>query len=292
MIRLGTDAICWHSRFAAGEVTFEDMMAESAELGVSFIQANLHYLGDGSDDERLVALAGELGLTIHASGSPLGRRYHGGSVETAVEVARAELARAKRIGSPEVMFHSGVYLPETAGRPDEEAAELEHLGAVLDQVAAEAEATGVIAVYENASDFRTDVLDELIGSRHSPWLGMFLDLNNAYNVFQDAAELIRRLGPYSSIGHVKDLALESIWTEDEYHRRALKLAFKYPGEGIADLPLLLDTLTETIGERDFLLSIEGLDSHAGVDDQRRRLGRSLELLGALLGERAEPLSAG
>jgi sugar phosphate isomerase/epimerase len=292
VITLGVDAICWHSRFAAGEVTFEEVLTESAELGVSFVQANLHYLGDGSDDDRLAALAGELGLIIHASGSALGRRYHGGSVEAAVAAARSELARAKNVGSPEVMFHSGVYLPETAGRPDEERAELEHLGAVLDLVAAEAEAAGVVAVLENASDFRTDVLDELIGARHSDWFGMFLDLNNAYNVFEDAPELIRRLGPYSSIGHVKDFALESLWTEDEYHRRAFQLAFRYPGEGIADLPLLLGTLMETIGERDFLLSIEGLDSHAGVDDQRQRLGASLELLADLLGEKGEQLSAG
>ena len=78
--------------------------------------------------------------------------------------------------------------------------------------------------------------------------------------------------------HVKDVVFRSLPTDDGYHRRGFKVLYRYPGEGVADLPALMAGLRAGVGARDFYLTIEGLDNRADVDDQRSRLEASLELL--------------
>ena len=56
------------------------------------------------------------------------------------------------------------------------------------------------------------------------------------------------------------------------------MLWRYPGEGAADLPALLDALAEGLSGRELHLSVEGLDNAAGVADQVDRLRASLALL--------------
>jgi sugar phosphate isomerase/epimerase len=80
---------------------------------------------------------------------------------------------------------------------------------------------------------------------------------------------------------VKDHVFDSIPTDDGYHRRGFEVLYRYPGEGVADLPGLIAALRRGIGERPFHLTVEGLDNRAHVADQRERLAPSLALLGQL-----------
>ena len=82
-------------------------------------------------------------------------------------------------------------------------------------------------------------------------------------------------------GTSRTTCFESIPTDDGYHRRGFKVLYRYPGEGVADLPALMAALRAGIGGRDFYLTIEGLDNRADVDDQRSRLEQSLALLRSL-----------
>ena len=90
--------------------------------------------------------------------------------------------------------------------------------------------------------------------------------------------IVERLAPLAYAGHVKDYVFRSIPTDDGYHRRGFEVLYRYPGEGVADLPSLVDTLRRGVGERIFFLTIEGLDNRADVADQRERLDPSLARL--------------
>ena len=109
---------------------------------------------------------------------------------------------------------------------------------------------------------------------------VFLDLINPVSALEDPEPVVRALAPLAVAGHVKDYALESIWTEGRYHRRGFNVLWRYPGEGVADLRALLDAL----GGRDLRLSVEGLDNRADVRDQVERLRRSLTLVRTLSAE--------
>ena len=80
---------------------------------------------------------------------------------------------------------------------------------------------------------------------------------------------------------MKDYVFESIPTDDGYHRRGFAVMYRYPGEGVADLPTLMSTLRNGLEDRDFYLTVEGLDNRAGVSDQLARLAPSLALLRSL-----------
>ena len=90
--------------------------------------------------------------------------------------------------------------------------------------------------------------------------------------------VVERLAPLAHAGHVKDYVFRSIPTDDGYHRRGFEVLYRYPGEGVADLPSLLEALRRGVGERIFFLTVEGLDNRADVADQRARLGPSLARL--------------
>jgi hypothetical protein len=79
------------------------------------------------------------------------------------------------------------------------------------------------------------------------------------------------MAPHARAGHIKDYAFRSILCEDGHHRYGFEVLFAYPGEGVADLPRLVAVLKSGVRERDFQLTIEGLVSRAGVDDQVERL---------------------
>ena len=93
--------------------------------------------------------------------------------------------------------------------------------------------------------------------------------------------MVAALAPLARAGHVKDYVFESIPTDDGYHRRGFAVRYRYPGEGVADLRALIGALRDGLGDRDFHLSVEGLDNYADRDDQRERLGASLDLLRSL-----------
>jgi sugar phosphate isomerase/epimerase len=282
MIHLGVDTLCWHLRLERGAVTLEHVLDQAAGLGADFVQVNLHHLRDREIEElrTLATRAKELGLRLLASGDFLGEGRNGDAPAVGIGRVHVWLERAVALGSPVLRVVSGFYRAELAGRPDLIEAERRYVVSVLRGARPAADAAGVALLLENHSDFTVDEYRSLVADA-SGSTGVFLDLINPIAALDDPVPVVRALAPLARAGHVKDYVFESIPTDDGYHRRGFAVRYRYPGEGVADLPLLMATLQEGLGGRDFHLSVEGLDNHADVDDQRERLAPALALLRSL-----------
>ena len=291
MIRLGVDTLCWHLRLEHGAITLEDVLAEAADLRAEFVQLNLHHARD-RDLEGLGALArraAEVNLPLLASGDFLGDARHGDEPSVGVERVERWLERAAAIGSPVLRVASGFYRAELFGRPDLIEAERRYVVTVLRAASGAAAEAGIAVLLENHSDFTAaeyrSIVDEIGDAA-----GVFLDLINPIAALDDPLPVVVSLAPLARAGHVKDVLFRSLPTDDGYHRRGFEVLYRYPGEGVADLPALVGALRRGLGDRDFYLSVEGLDNRADVDDQRERLGPSLELLRKLTAPRPAPSS--
>jgi sugar phosphate isomerase/epimerase len=283
-LALGVDTLCWHARLEAGELSLDELLGEARETGASFVQLNLHH-ARALDDSALAGYASRAegeGLRLLASGDFLGSAAKGASVGEASERVNRWVDRAKVIGSPILRVASGFYRAELAGRPDLIAAEANHVVAVLAASLDYAAAAGVRPLLENHSDFTAAEYLAIVDRLGRDRVGVFLDLINPISSLEDPAPVVRRLAPLAAAGHVKDYALASDFVADGYHRRGFAVRWCYPGEGVADLGVLLDAvLSEAEGE--LLLSVEGLDNSAGVADQVERLRASLRLLEGIIG---------
>jgi sugar phosphate isomerase/epimerase len=284
MIHLGVDTLCWHLRLEHGAVTLEDVLEQAAGLGSDFVQVNLHHVRDREVRElrRLAARADEIGLRLLVSGDFLGEGRNGDPPAVGIGRVHAWLERAVALGSPVLRVVSGFYRAELMGRPELIEAERRYVVSVLRGALPAVDAAGVALLLENHSDFTVDEYRSLVTEAGGS-TGVFLDLINPIAALDDPVPVVRALAPLAPAGHVKDYLFESIPTDDGYHRRGFAVRYRYPGEGVADLPLLMASLREGLGGRDFHLSVEGLDNHADVDDQRQRLAPALTLLRSLAG---------
>jgi sugar phosphate isomerase/epimerase len=284
MIHLGVDTLCWHLRLEHGAVTLEDVLEQAATLEAEFVQLNLHHARSRELDElhALHARADELGLSLLASGDFLGASRNGDSPEVGIGRVREWLERAIALGSPILRVVSGFYRAELMGKPELIESERRYVVSVLRGALSAADASGVALLLENHSDFTVDEYRSLVAEAGGS-TGVFLDLINPIAALDDPVPVVRALAPLARAGHVKDFVFESIPTDDGYHRRGFAVRYRYPGEGVADLSLLMTALREGLGNRDFHLSVEGLDNYSHVDDQRERLTPALGLLRSLVG---------
>jgi sugar phosphate isomerase/epimerase len=283
-IRLGVDTLCWHLGLERGEISVEEVLDEAAGLGAECVQVNLHHVRARDLDglRALVERARPAGLRLLASGDFLGEARNGDEPSVGIGRVDAWLERAVALGSPILRVVSGFYRAELAGSPALIEAERRYVVAVLRASLPAAEGAGVALLLENHSDFTVDeyrsIVEEVGGS-----VGVFLDLVNPVAALDDPVPVVRALAPFARAGHVKDYLFRSIPTDDGYHRRGFEVLYRYPGEGVADLPALVGALAEGVGGREYFLTIEGLDNHAGIADQRERLEPSLALLRRLIG---------
>ena len=284
-IHLGVDTLCWHLPLESGRVTIDDVLEQAAALGVGHVQMNLHHVRACSTDD-LAALAGRaaaLGLTILASGDFIGSATRGDPVETGIKRVEGWLEGASALGSRVLRLASGFYRAELAGRADLIDAERAHVTAVLKASLPLAERRGVALLLENHSDFSADEYARIVGDVDDARFGVFLDLINPISALEDPVPVVDRLAPLALAGHVKDYVFESIPTDDGYHRRGFSILWRYPGEGVAPLGEIVEALRRRVDGEEFVLTVEGLDNRADVDDQRERLERSLRHLRGLLG---------
>jgi sugar phosphate isomerase/epimerase len=283
MIRLGVDTLCWHLRLEQGAVTVEDVLEQAVELGADFVQVNLHHVRgrELGQLDAIAARADELGLRLLASGDFLGAGRNGDAPSVGIDRVHGWLERAAALRSPILRVVSGFYRAELMGRPDLIEAERGYVVSVLQGALAAADAAGIALLLENHSDFTVDEYRSLVAEAGGS-TGVFLDLINPIAALDEPVPVVRALAPLARAGHVKDYEFESIPTDDGYHRRGFSVRYRYPGEGVADLPLLVGTLRDGLQGRDFDLSVEGLDNRADVDDQRERLAPALALLRGLV----------
>jgi sugar phosphate isomerase/epimerase len=246
---------------------------------------NLHHVRRRSPGEleTLARQAYALGLRLLASGDFLGQARAGDEPEVGAQRIAGWLERASALGSPLLRVVSGFYRAELAGHPELIEAERRYVIDVLRRAVPGAQAAGVVLLLENHSDFSAAEYVAIVDELGGDCVGVFLDLINPIAALEDPVPVIERLAPFAQAGHVKDYVFRSIQTDDGYHRRGFEVLYRYPGEGVADLPALTSALQRALGSQEFFLTVEGLDNRAGVDDQRRRLGPSLALLRQLLG---------
>jgi sugar phosphate isomerase/epimerase len=279
-IRLGVDTLCWHLRLETGSISPSEVFEEAADIGAESIQVNLHHVRalELEELERLAERGRALGLTLLASGDFLGRGREGDEPSVGIGRIEAWLERARALGSPLLRVVSGFYRADLAGHPDLIEAERSYVCAVLRGAAPAAEDAGIVLLLENHSDFTASEYEGIVAEVGSERVGVFLDLINPVAALENPVAVVERLAPLAHAGHVKDYVFRSLPTDDGYHRRGFEVLYRYPGEGVADLPGLLDALRRGVGERTFFLTVEGLDNRADVADQRARLGPSLARL--------------
>lgn len=283
-IVLGVDTLCWHLRLECDDIALAEVIDEAAALGCGCIQVNLHH-ARALEADALTTLGErcrELRMAPLASGDFLGEGRSGDSPEIGLGRVRRWLERTVALGSPLLRVVSGFYRAELGGRPDLIEVERRYVVEVLRRAAPEAQAAGVTLLLENHSDFTADEYVSIVEEVGRGRVGVFLDLVNPVASLDPPVPVVERLAPLARAGHVKDYVSQSIPTEDGYHRRGFEVLYRYPGEGVADLPALVAALRRGIGDRQFFLTVEGLDNRADVRDQAERLGRSLTLLRELI----------
>lgn len=279
-VSVGVDTLCWHLRLERGRITVEDVLEDADAVGATCVQVNLHHVR-GLRPKQLETLGErgrELGLQLLASGDFLGCGRNGDDPALGIGRIEAWLEGARALGSPLLRVVSGFYRADLAGRPDLIEAERDYVCAVLRGAVSAAQAAGVQLLLENHSDFTVSEYKEIVAEVASANVGVFLDLINPVAALEDPVAVVERLAPLAHAGHVKDYVFRSLPTDDGYHRRGFEVLYRYPGEGVADLPKLLAALRAGIGERVFFLTVEGLDNRFDVADQRERLAPSLALL--------------
>jgi sugar phosphate isomerase/epimerase len=279
-LTLGVDTLCWHLRIEGHDLSLEEVLIEAQEAGAEYVQLCLHHVRDRStaDLGALARRASDLGLRLLASGDQLGGARHGDDPAVGTDRARAWLERAVAVGSPILRVCSGFYRAELAGRPGAIDAERAWMVAALGGAVSDATAAGVVLAVENHSDFTAEEYITMLAELDDERVRVFLDLINPISAFEDPEPVVRRLAPMAVAGHVKDYELVSIPTDDAYHRRGFSVMWRYPGEGVADIPALIAALATGLGGRELPISVEGLDSRADVRDQFDRVTRSLALL--------------
>jgi sugar phosphate isomerase/epimerase len=282
-VALGIDTLCYHCRLESGDISLEQVLTEAAELGSAFVQLNAYHVRsrDRAQLDELRRFAESLGLGLTLAGDVIGLARRGDTVEAGAQRIATRLELAQTLGSPYVRMSSGFYRAELWRESDTIAAELRYVIDALN-LAADRNETGLGILLENHSDFTPDEYVQIVTEVGPDRVGVFLDMINPVSVFSEPLPVVERLFPWAPAGHVKDFRLESSYVEDRFHRRGFSVNWCYPGEGVADIPSLMGVLTSAERAGKFLLSIEGLDNHADVADQRPRLSASFALLRSLL----------
>jgi sugar phosphate isomerase/epimerase len=285
VIKIAVDTICYHMPLEAGRITIDEIVDQTAQVGADALQLDLHEVrAFGLDDlARLRQRVEDKGVVMTAHGGEIGSPRKGLTPDDAVGRIKTWLERAHVLGSPILRFHSGFYRSDIDGSAEAIEAERQYMMATLRAVSPIAAGYGIRLAVENTSDFVAGEFLSIFDEVQLPNVGIYLDITNPLVIYDEPVAAISRMAPLAIGGDVKDFALESIWTEDNFHRRGFKVLFRYPGEGVTPIPLLIGTLQKAIGDRDFMLGIEGLDSWPDVIDQPERLTRSISYLRSVIG---------
>lgn len=260
-MKVGIDSYCYHRFF--GEVygnqtppdrrmNYEDFLRRAADLkvdGVSletcfFDSLDAAYLG------RLRELLEEGHLEpVVAWGHPKG--FEGGKKPEAMEELKQMFGVCHALGA-NVMRVVGSSLDY---RNDPHEPQLRALTAIFRDAARMAEDQGVRLAMENHFDFTTDEFVDLVTRIDSPYFGVCFDTGNALRIGDDPVESARILGRHIFATHTKDVApLYGVSPKEWYFFASVPV-----GQGIINMPALVDALLETGYQGLFAIELDYMD---------------------------------
>lgn len=211
-MKLGIDAYCFHRFF--GELypgldappdrgmTVWEFIDLAVGLGAEAVSLESCFLpvGDAALTRALAARLDAAGLErVWAWGHPKGLRS--GAAPEALEEARASLGDAAAAGARVMRICAG----GRGTRPASWAAHRAALLPLLDALARDARAAGVVLAVENHIDLLADELVDLVETIGSEHLGVCLDTANNLRLYENPKAAIRKLAPYARATHVKDI---------------------------------------------------------------------------------------
>lgn len=254
-MKIGIDSYSYHRYFGewyAGlqedsgtRWTVMDFLDRAVALGVDGVSLECCFLPtDERSTEALRAALDERRLEpVWAWGHPNGLRS-GADHEAARDCAR-HLAIARQLGAKVMRICAG-------GRRTRPASWGEHKRALVDlllPLTEAAERQGVVMAVENHIDLLADEMVELVETIDSPWLRVCFDTANNLRMLEDPAEVARKLVPYASATHIKDV------TAQRGDPRSFAFWPSVPlGLGLIDLPAILELLRQR--SYDGLLALE------------------------------------
>jgi len=210
-----------------------DFLDRAVTHGVAGVSLESCFLPtDDAFVERLRTALDERRLDrVWAWGHPAGLRS--GTDAAAAEDLARHLGIAQRLGARVMRICGG-------GRRTRPASWTEHkrgLVALLRPLVDVAAGHEVVMAIENHIDLLADEMVELVETIASPWLRVCFDTANNLRMLEDPVEVARKLAPYASATHVKDVIAQ------KGDPRTFAFWPSVPlGDGVIDLDAVLDAL--------------------------------------------------
>jgi sugar phosphate isomerase/epimerase len=201
-------------------MTALDLLAQAREFGLHLVQygPNLS-LGTlpGPQLDGLLARAKEWDIELEVGTRGLG-----------LEHLRQQLALAGYVGSKILRT-----VPELEGG---KAPNAEELTASLQAILPDLAAAGIKLAMENGK-IPAAVLDQVIRSLSSPWVGITLDTVNSLAIPEGTEQVVRMLAPHTVCLHIKEFVVKRAW-----HMMGFVVEGKPAGQGQLNVPWLLEVL--------------------------------------------------
>jgi sugar phosphate isomerase/epimerase len=284
-MKAAVDSYCWHRQFGdwypeiqrdpGTRVSVWDVIARAKALDLAGISLEACYMPplDPPTVERLAAALAEAGLEpVWAWGHPSGLAS-GANPEAAKDLI-AHINIAKAVGAGAMRICCGGRRTRPASWPEHKA----RLLPLLREIVGPAEQAGVVLAIENHIDFLADELVELLEEVRSPWLGVCLDTVNNLRLLEDPMVVVAKLAPYARATHLKDCVAWRGSPRDFSFWPSVPL-----GQGIIDIPAVLDLLAES--GYDGLLAIEIDFLHPKCGEEEPAIAESARYLRELLARR-------
>lgn len=221
---IGTYCYMWSIGFPGATpqnpMTALDLLAQAREFGLHLVQygpnLSLGTLPRPQLDE-LLARAKEWEIELEVGTRGLGPEH-----------IRQQLALAERVGSKILRT-----VPELEGGKTPNAKELTaSLQAILPDLAA----ARIKLAMENGK-IPAAVLDQVIRSLSSPWIGITLDTVNSLAIPEGTEQVVKTLASHTFCLHIKEFVVKRAW-----HMMGFVVEGKPAGQGQLNIPWLLDVV--------------------------------------------------
>ena len=221
---IGTYCYMWSIGFPGAApqnpMTALDLLVQARQFGLHVVQygPNLS-LGALPEPQlsELLARAKDWDIELEVGTRGLGPEH-----------LRQQLALAERVGS--MILRT---IPELEGGNTPNA---EELTAALQAILPDLAATRIKLAMENGK-IPAAVLDAVIRSLSSPWVGITLDTTNSLAIPEGTEQVVKTLAPHTVCLHIKEFVVRRAW-----HMMGFVVEGKPAGPGQLNVPWLLDVL--------------------------------------------------